>query len=474
MYSDEIKELLETDNVYAIDTLPPKRTKPQSKCRYGVVNLDRSNGPGTHWVCYYNNNVRPACLNSPAAPNSLSPAAVVEYFDSFGCPPPLEICDYLGDKLIYNSFQIQDIGSSDCGFLCVLYIKLREKGLPMLNILLNMTEVWRFPYYHRMQWGGNIIGDIYRKPITGFSGVNEIYRRCRDKDPSITMNDVKTYLQSQSTYQLHKPVRHRFPTRRVYVPDNNNQLQADLVDMREFSRQNGGMKYILTCIDCFNRYCWATPLKNKTNTKVLEGLKSILSDCYKYYGTYPKRLQTDAGTEFIGKPVQQYLMSVNISWFQTYNETKACIVERFNRTLKTKMWKYFTDNDTRRWVEVLDDIIVNCRNSYHRSVKMTPVEARISENRDLVYDNLYAFHHHQQQGENSVSTVFHEGDEVRITVKRGAFRKGYLNNFTHEIFIIKKVLPTIPVTYVLMDTDGDDILGSFYADELVAAKGERS
>jgi len=57
--------------------------------------------------------------------------------------------------------------------------------------------------------------------------------------------------------------------------------------------------------------------------------------------------------------VQDYLNKHNIHWFATNSEFKASIVERFNRTLKSLMWKYFTDMGNKRWIDVIPDLVYN-------------------------------------------------------------------------------------------------------------------
>ena len=86
-------------------------------------------------------------------------------------------------------------------------------------------------------------------------------------------------------------------------------------------------------------------------------------------------LQTDHGSECIGKKTQALFQENDIKWFETYNTVKAQVVERFNRTLKDRMYTYFTANDTKQWVDVFPDLVYNYNNSYHRSIKMTPAEA---------------------------------------------------------------------------------------------------
>ena len=93
----------------------------------------------------------------------------------------------------------------------------------------------------------------------------------------------------------------------------------------------------------------------------MEAFEHILQSYQK-----PSILQTDQGKEFTNVHFQQYLKSQSIEFFTTYNEEiKACVVEQFNRTLKTKMWKYFTRNNTQVYIDVLDDLVWSYNHSYH-------------------------------------------------------------------------------------------------------------
>ena len=104
-----------------------------------------------------------------------------------------------------------------------------------------------------------------------------------------------------------------------------------------FSRQNNGYRFILTVIDCFSKYAFALPLKNKSGSEVKSALQRIIEE------RKPEKLQTDRGKEFINSSVQNYLKENDIQFFTTFNTLFKCaIVERFNRTLKAKMFKYFT------------------------------------------------------------------------------------------------------------------------------------
>ena len=126
------------------------------------------------------------------------------------------------------------------------------------------------------------------------------------------------------------------------------------------------------------------------------------------------------------------------------------------------MWKYFTEMGHKRWIDVVNDLVYNYNNSYHRSIKMKPVEASKKENESIVYKNLYG-----KSEMSKKSNKFKVGDKVRISKWKGTFEKGYLPNWTTELFTVSKVLNTSPATYKIKDFNDEVIEGSFYEPELV-------
>ena len=292
----------------------------------------------------------------------------------------------------------------------------------------------------------------YYDPATGYSSIAELHRRT-----GIPKNDIKEWLESQYTYTRHKPAKTKFRTRKVITGGVFYQLQFDLADMQEFAKVNEGYKYILTGIDVFSKYAFAKPLKNKSGQEVARAFSEIFKR-----GRVPLKIQTDDGKEFRNKIVQDLFKQHGIHWFSTMNTGKAQIVERFNRTLKGRMYKYFSAENTRRWVDVLDKLVKNYNTSYHTSIKMTPTEALDREGD--VRNNLYGI-----PGDNNKSkskTKFKVGDRVRISKYKTKFNRGFTPNFTNEIFTVVEVLKTSPVTYKLKDSENEPIIGTFYNEEM--------
>ena len=227
---------------------------------------------------------------------------------------------------------------------------------------------------------------------------------------------------------------------------------ADLADMKVLSEDNDGVNFLLLVIDTFSKYGWIVPLKNKKSKTVAEALKNIFEE------RKPEKLWTDKGTELKNKDVKKL-----IEIYSTENEEKSSIVERWIRTMKEKMWKYFTDNNTYNYMNVLPDLVKDYNNS---SIKMTPIEASKKKNELTVWRNLYP----DRYKIYDLTPKFSVGDKVRITKKKKVFEKGYTTRWTEEIFTIKEIQNTNPITYKLQDLNKKEIKGTFYEPELQKTK----
>ena len=233
--------------------------------------------------------------------------------------------------------------------------------------------------------------------------------------------DVERWLSKQDAYTLHKPLRRRF--KRLVVGGLNQQWQADLVDMSRLKKVNDGTTFILTVIDVFSKLAWCVPLKNKSAASLVTAITQLLGN------GAPNTLQTDKGTEFLNRPLQKLLKEHGVHHFATHNEEKkASIVERFNRTLKTRMWLYFTKKQSVRYVDVLQAFMRSYNDTYNRSIDVAPSEVN-NTNQETVWQRLY--------GHESVGTPkLRVGDRVRISKAKRHFEKGYMANWTEELFTI--------------------------------------
>jgi len=298
---------------------------------------------------------------------------------------------------------------------------------------------------------GDSLDAVYTDPRGpgSFGGVRILKRYGGRSD-----RETKKFLSGRDAYTLHKPRRIHFPRRKTFSKGIADLYQIDLVDLSSLSTFNDGNRYLLTCIDVFSKRAWAIPVKTKSARDVTDAFEQILSErtC--------NMVQSDKGTEFLNSTFQGMLRRRGIHFYTSENEDlKASVVERFNRTLKTKMFRYFTHASTRRYVDVLEDLLHSYNNTYHRSIGMAPAQVG-PDNEDEVRSRLYP------TKPKSYRWKYDVGDKVRIAMQRRPFRKGYLGDWSDEIFEIASRLPTTPVTYELRDLAGDLIKGRFYEPEV--------
>ena len=247
--------------------------------------------------------------------------------------------------------------------------------------------------------------------------------------------------------------------------DLADQIQLDLVDLSKFSHKNQGYRWILTGIEILSRYGFAVPVKRKDTSHMTEAVDRLLQDFKTGFGKFPNVVQFDDGKEFYNVGVKRLLESKNIKYFSTKSDKKAAVVERFNRTLKTMMRKYFFKNKTYNWLNVLDKLTENYNNTKHRSIGMKPIEVN-EDNEFEVWKKLFGGAKESEASKAFKPPEFKVGDSVRIHKYKSIFAKGYEPNFTSEVFKIKSVLKGDPNMHVLEDLEEEPIIGKFYEQEL--------
>ena len=235
--------------------------------------------------------------------------------------------------------------------------------------------------------------------------------------------------------------------------------------LRWENSQSGTKGSDICCLSSmfFRNLVGLKPLKDKRGESVTEAFK-------KYYRPTTSSLAlTDKGSEFYNANVKRLLKEHNISLYSTENEEKSSVVERWNQTMKHRLWKMFSANNNTIYFDRLGKVVDEYNSRFHSSVKMTPVEASRKKNERKVFANLFGDLIYSKH----VPPNFHVGENVRISkYKRKIFDKGFTPNWTEEIFVIDEILNTNPVTYKLVDLQGEKVTGSFYEQELQKSKQE--
>ena len=281
---------------------------------------------------------------------------------------------------------------------------------------------------------------------------------------NINLKNVKEFLSDHEAYSLHKPVKYRFRRLKVRVYSRDEMFDVDLADVSRYTKWNDGIRYLLVVIDILSRYAWAVTLINKKPETVLEGFKSILQE-----GRVPKKVRVDGGSEF--KSVfKNYIENQNIKLIVTHNENiKSNYVERFNRTLKSLLTRFMTHNNTKRYIDNLQDLIYNYNHTQHSSLgKWAPADVN-RDNEVKVWKHLYVkpMMDRVKAKKPLQKFLFNVSDLVRMSYLRKPFSKELDLRWTEELFKVasRTRRQGIPI-YHLRDFHEEVIKGSFYTNEL--------
>ena len=289
-----------------------------------------------------------------------------------------------------------------------------------------------------------------------FAGKQRFYKALKLRNKKLKFQTVDKKLKSVNSYTLHKPVNKPKLYRRIFTKGINYLYQIDLVDMTKFEHENDGYRWIITIIDTFSKKAWAFKMKQKSAKSIMNVMTSFLKN------NKPQKIEFDQGKEFYNAPFLNLLKRLKIKHFSVYSDHKCAIVERFNRTLKTRMYRCFTAQGNHRWVDILQNLVNGYNETPHRSTKFAPNNVT-SQNENVVRKNLYPKIKKEKQHSRQ---LFNIGDSVRITKKKNIFQKGYEKSWSHEVFTVSQIKDTYPITYGIKDYKGNLIEGSWYSNEL--------
>ena len=253
----------------------------------------------------------------------------------------------------------------------------------------------------------------------------------------------------QLAEELHKPIIRKFEKRKLHAAFKDNIWGVDLADMQLLSKYNKGIRFLLCAIDIFSKYAWVVPLKDKKGISIVNAFQIIL----KQSNRKPNKIWADKGPEFYNTYFKKWLRDNDIVMYSTHNEGKSVVAERFIRTLKSKIYKYMTSISKNVYIDKLDNIVDGYNNTYHTTIKMKPIDVK---------DNTYI---NANKETNNKDPKFKVGDRVRISKYKNIY-KGYMPNWSEELFVIEKIKNTVPWTYVINDLNGEEISGTFYEKEL--------
>lgn len=281
------------------------------------------------------------------------------------------------------------------------------------------------------------------------------------KEAKVSLKEAKSYLEGVNAYNKNKSVKHKFVRRKISCPIVDYKWQTDLLSLQRFSRQNKGYNYILTVIDVASRFAFAIPLKTKSAKDVTEGFKTILENSKRN----PKLLEADEGKEYFNNTFIKMCEKFGITLYHNESPLKAAMIERFNRTLMTRLTKIFTYRNKTSYYDILQNVVDSYNSCPHRIIKHAPKDVNKYNQMDCWF-NTYESHFNLPKRKLDLKV----GDFVRIKMVKQTFTKGYEKSFSEQLYQIVEVVNSRPVTYKIADTTGLNIKGIFYPEELSIVK----
>jgi hypothetical protein len=295
-----------------------------------------------------------------------------------------------------------------------------------------------------------------------FFGVDKFYRAVRNENFSITRKQIREFLQSQEYYTVQRQVNRKFKRNRVIAPYKGYLIDIDTAHLVQYNKENQGYSYILGAIDCFSKEAHTIALKTLKSREVVKAIKNVLSEFDKV-----ERIRSDFGSEFKNASVKALFKRLNIiHYFANNKETKANIIERFFKTLKTLLIRYMVSQNTHQWIDRLQNITENYNKSYHNSIKQSP--ASVTEADEFkIWKLLYDKREKRNLRKKAPKFKFELNDTVRICSSKSAFEREFDEKWTREWFLISdRIMKEDIPLYSLKDTRNEALLGKYYQNEL--------
>lgn len=285
-----------------------------------------------------------------------------------------------------------------------------------------------------------VLQQVYNDPkLTG--GRDRVYDYVEERYVGISRRTIMEFLKNQESYQLRAPVKKPKITSPIFSAELNGHWQMDLVDMSRYTDQ--GYKWIFVVVDVFSRYVWARALKTKEGVSVRNALSDVFQE------RRPIILQSDNGKEFKNSEVKTLLNLFHITqvFSKSYTPTTQGLVERFNGSLKNKIFNGFLRNGNKRWVQDLPAYVENLNSSVQSTIQEKP--DKVQENKQEINDKVEDRLIERNIQQTKRAPKFNYGDHVRIATsalhqaRKNKFHKGLLK-WTREIYRIDKVIRVNP------------------------------
>lgn len=274
----------------------------------------------------------------------------------------------------------------------------------------------------------DLLNDIYYTK-KNYDGLENLYKKAKITNKNITRAFVKDWLYKQSTHQESN----KYVKKKIYLPiysETPFSFQIDLTFFPRYKKQNNNYYVLFTAININTRYAYAYYAKNKDMEAVLDMMKKFKRDALEI-----NSITTDEGKEFNNKEFLEYCQKQEIDVFFVKGDShKLGIVNRFHRTLKDKLLKHFTANDTVNWIDVIESIIYNYNHTIHSGIGIEPYKVNSFIETEIIAEKKQITEEINKKG-----LSINVGDKCRIKKKDVLFEDKMTTKYSKTIYTITKI-----------------------------------
>jgi hypothetical protein len=320
---------------------------------------------------------------------------------------------------------------------------------------------------------------------SSFTSPVRLWNALKTDYPNLKLSKVEKVLSRIEAYTLFRKPGEKRNNIKIIPSGVYSFFQMDLMDLKSLQKENDGTIYILVGICIMSRYVFVAPLKDKKQDTVFQQIKKIL-EVIKGQSYHVRTISFDLGHEFRSSLLIDYMGKDHTYIHYGATKNKAFFVERVQKTIKSLIFKYLHFNDTKRYIDVLNQIIYNYNNTIHSSINMSPQEALKTDPVKLWY-KLYLkkeiklvlkSEKKSESNDGEISEIkpkysyaesykFNRGDYVRLSIHDYSFKRSFDANFTQEIYVIHDLYRIRGKPYyILKDLNNETLTGMAAPNEL--------
>ena len=274
-----------------------------------------------------------------------------------------------------------------------------------------------------------LLNDIYYNKHN-FDGVNNLYLKAKATNKDISKDFVKEWLNKQATQQQNSTV---YTKKKAYLPiysETPFSFQIDLTFFPRYKKYNQDYYVLFTAININTRYAYAYYTKTKDMDTILDVMKLFKKDAIEI-----NTITTDEGKEFNNNKFLKFCDDNNIAIFFVKGDShKLGIINRFHRTIKEKLLKYFTATDKLNWIDVIADIIYNYNHTINSGIGIEPYKVN-----NFLEMEIIAEKRQQTNIIKSKIPIINVGDKCRIKNIHSLFEDKMSTRYSNEIYEIIKI-----------------------------------